>query len=143
MWYDMHAHLDMLEVTPEVALANAKSVGVDKIVTIGTNPEDHPVVLGLAKKYYPEVFCTLGVHPHEAALFTPEVAAWMNANLPAKEVIAVGEIGLDYYYDHADRGVQRQVFRDQLEIAAQILLGLIHAHDGSWFPTRRRSLPTG
>ncbi|MES3037143.1 MAG: TatD family hydrolase [Bdellovibrionota bacterium] len=130
MWYDMHAHLDKLEVSPEQALLNARAVGVVKIVTIGTEPADHQVVLDLAKKYYPSVYCTLGVHPHEAALFTPEVKAFIDSHLPEKEVVAVGEIGLDYYYDHADRNVQKQAFREQLEMAAKHGLPVeIHTRD--------------
>jgi TatD DNase family protein len=115
---------------PELALAEAKAAGVTRLITIGTEPKDHELVLELARKYYPEVSCTLGVHPHEATLFTDTVAAFMEANLPCREVVAVGEIGLDYYYDHSPRDVQKSAFRRQLEIAERMKMPVeIHTRD--------------
>lgn len=129
-WIDVHTHLNMLEVSPEQALADCKAAGVDGVITIGTEPKDHPLVLELAKKYYPQVYCTLGVHPHEAELFTPEVDKFIVANADSREVVAIGEIGLDYYYDNAPREIQKGAFRRQLEIAIEKSLPVeIHTRD--------------
>ena len=120
----------MLEVSPEQALADCKAAGVDGVITIGTEPKDHPVVLELAKKYYPQVYCTLGVHPHEAELFTPEVDKFLMENADRPEVVAIGEIGLDYYYDNAPREIQKAAFRRQLEISIEKSLPVeIHTRD--------------
>ncbi|MDO6806610.1 TatD family hydrolase, partial [Wenyingzhuangia sp. 1_MG-2023] len=65
------------------------------------------------------VYATLGVHPHEAALFDDATVSYMRDHAANHKVVAVGEIGLDYYYDHCDRSVQRQVFCRQLELAIE------------------------
>lgn len=129
-WIDVHTHLNMLEVSPEQALADCKAAGVDSVITIGTEPKDHLVVLELAKKFYPQVHCTLGVHPHEAELFTPEVDKFLMENADRPEVVAIGEIGLDYYYDNAPREIQKAAFRRQLEISIEKGLPVeIHTRD--------------
>ena len=117
MWIDVHAHLDMLEDSPEITLQKAKEAGVSKIVTIGTEPSDHEFVLKTAKQFYPDIYCTLGVHPHQGMMWKDEVGAWIEKHLPEKEVIAVGEIGLDYYYTKSPVEEQKLAFRKQLDIA--------------------------
>jgi len=117
MWIDVHAHLDMLEDSPEVTLQKAKEAGVAKIVTIGTEPSDHEFVLKTARQFYPDIYCTLGVHPHQGMMWKDEVGAWIEKHLPEKEVIAVGEIGLDYYYTKSPVEEQKLAFRKQLDIA--------------------------
>mgnify|MGYP003344438628 CR=1 FL=1 len=72
-WIDVHAHLNMLEEGVEAAIQNAKDAGVKKIITIGTEPGDHGTVLEIARKHYPDVFCTLGVHPHDGKVYTAEI----------------------------------------------------------------------
>ncbi len=118
-WIDVHAHLDMLEATPEEVLARAKSVGVNKIVTIGTEPSDHQFVLETARRLYPDVYCTLGVHPHQGMLWDEKVGKFIADHLHEKQVIAVGEIGLDYHYNLSEVAAQREAFSRQLEIAAE------------------------
>lgn len=108
----------------------ARDVGVERFITIGTEPKDHDVVLELARKFYPEVVCTLGVHPHEAKLYTPEVEHYLEAHLAEKEVVAVGEIGLDYYYNNSEPEVQKDAFRRQLKLAVKNGLPVeIHTRD--------------
>jgi TatD DNase family protein len=129
-WIDVHTHLNMLKTTPEEALAEGRAAGVSRFITIGTEPKDHGLVLELARRYFPEVACTLGVHPHEAQLFTDEVSAFIETHAKEKEVVAIGEIGLDYYYDNSPREVQREAFRRQLEIAAKLGMPIeIHTRD--------------
>lgn len=129
-WIDMHAHLDKLEESPEEAIEKARAAGVKKIITIGTEPSDHPVVLELSQKYYPDVFCTLGIHPHEGVLYAPEAGQFIEANLHLPQVVAIGEIGLDYYYEHSNREDQKKAFRAQLLIAQKHQMPVeIHTRD--------------
>lgn len=131
MLIDVHAHLDMLETTPEQTLQLANQRGVDKIITIGTEPQDHQTVLNIAEKLYPQVYCTLGVHPHQATLWSPEVEAFIRAQASQPWVVAIGEIGLDYYYNQSPADVQRQAFRDQLQLSIDLDLPVqIHTRDG-------------
>lgn len=118
-WIDVHAHLDMLEDSPAETLKKAKEAGVSKIITIGTEPKDHEFVLATAKQFYPDIYCTLGVHPHQGVEWSEQVGAWIEKHLGEKEVVAIGEIGLDYYYNQSPVDSQRVAFRRQLEMAAQ------------------------
>lgn len=129
-WLDMHAHLNMLEEGPDEALRLAREAGVAKVVTIGTEPGDLQTVLDLAEKNYPNVFCTLGIHPHEGQIYTPEIGQFIEVNVSKPWVIAVGEIGLDYYYEHSPHEEQKAAFRAQLEIAARTNMPVqIHTRD--------------
>ncbi|MBE8222242.1 MAG: TatD family hydrolase [Bdellovibrionales bacterium] len=128
MWIDTHTHLDSLE-NPEQAIKNASLNNIDKIITIGTSKKDHFKVLDLSKKHK-NVYCTLGVHPHEAESFDPETESFMLSHLTDQKVVGVGEIGLDYYYDNAPKELQKQVFKKQLQIAKDFNLPVeIHSRD--------------
>ena len=128
-WVDTHTHLNFLkERSVKEAIAEAKSKGVETFINIGTSSEDHPVVLDLATQHK-EVFCTLGVHPHEAKDFD-KAKNFMLSHLNDKKVVAVGEIGLDFYYDHSPREEQRSVFIEQMELAQSHNLPVqIHTRD--------------
>ena len=129
-WIDIHTHLNFLEISPEEAVKVATEKGVDRFITIGTEPEDLPVVLELSEKFSPQVFCTLGIHPHEGKLFDSEVEKFLRANLNNPRVVAVGEIGLDYYYNHSNREDQLQAFRAQMDLAEEFGLPVeIHTRD--------------
>lgn len=129
-WLDLHTHLNFLEESPEQAIANAQKLGVKRFVTIGTEPNDLPVVLAIAKKHYPTVCCTLGIHPHEANLFTDEISEFIQREASAKEVVAVGEIGLDYYYKNCEPKTQLESFDQQLALAEKLNLPVeIHTRD--------------
>ena len=129
-WIDMHAHLDKLEHSPEEAIRLAAEQNIQRIITIGTEPSDLDVVLTIAEKHYPKVFCTLGVHPHEGVLYTDEAEKFIRENAVRKEVVAVGEIGLDYYYEHSPRKPQQEAFRRQLQLASELNLPVeIHTRD--------------
>ncbi|MGZ3773969.1 MAG: TatD family hydrolase [Pseudobdellovibrionaceae bacterium] len=129
-WIDIHAHLDKLEEGVEASIAHAQSVGVKKIITIGTEPGDLPVVLEIARKYYPDVYCTLGVHPHDGKVYTEAAGKFIEAHVNEPSVVAVGEIGLDYYYEESPRQVQQDAFRAQMEIAKKTQMPVeIHTRD--------------
>src|SRR5690606_4910315 len=118
-WIDVHTHLNMLEVTPVEALAEAKSHGVEQVITIGTQPDDWNLVLNYVTQFRTQVYGTLGVHPHDAEKYNADAEAFLKTHLSWPEIVAVGEIGLDYYYDNAPRDIQKRVFRRQLEIALE------------------------
>jgi TatD DNase family protein len=129
-WVDVHTHLDKIETTPEVTISEGQKSGVTRFITIGTEPGDHDVVLNLAKRFFPVVSCTLGVHPHEAGLYSDTVGSYIEQHAVEREVVAVGEIGLDYYYETSPRELQMEAFRRQLDIAAKLKLPVeIHTRD--------------
>lgn len=127
---ETHFHLDYLkDGSAEEILAAARAVGVERFISISVEPSNMPKVLELAGQHA-DVYATLGVHPHEAAKFTSSTAEFINANIQHSKVVAIGEIGLDYFYDHCDRAVQRQAFCQQLELAIQHDLPVvIHTRD--------------
>ncbi len=129
-WTDVHTHLNFLEISPEQAIAEANAKGVNRFITIGTEPADFSVVLDLAEKFAPQVFCTLGVHPHEGKVYDDGVESFLRNHLSNPRVVAVGEIGLDYYYDNSPREEQLDAFRKQLLLAEAFQLPVeIHTRD--------------
>ncbi len=128
MFVDSHAHLDgkQFDSDREQVIARAREAGVQAIVAIGNGDGPAQVDCGirLAEKY-DFIYATLGIHPHEARL--ADEAAYQNMERLAKhaKVIAWGEIGLDYYYDHSPREVQKEVFRRQMELAAAAKLPIV------------------
>lgn len=129
-WIDVHCHLDRLEGGSEKALQEALSAGVSRIITIGTEPADLPVVMSLAEKYAPHVFCTIGVHPHDGVKYSAEVGDFLRNNNSHPRVVAIGEIGLDYHYNQSPKPEQLFAFREQMRIAADAGLPVeIHTRD--------------
>jgi TatD DNase family protein len=121
MFIDSHAHLDgkQFDDDREQVIVRARDAGVRAMVAIGNGdgPADVGCGIALAEKY-DFIYATLGIHPHEAQL--ADEAAYQNMERLAKhpKVIAWGEIGLDYFYDHSPRDVQKEVFLRQMELAA-------------------------
>lgn len=129
-WIDVHCHLDRLEGGPEHALRIAREAGVTRVITIGTEPADLPIVIELSEKYAPDVFCTIGVHPHDGVKYNSEVGDFLRKNASHPRVVAIGEIGLDYYYNQSPKEEQILAFREQLQIAAEVGLPVeIHTRD--------------
>ena len=129
-WIDVHTHLNMLEIETQAALDAAKAAGLDHVITIGTGPDDFPKVLANAQKYFPFVGGALGVHPHEAEVFTPEIETYLRREALRPEIVAIGEIGLDYHYENAPKDVQIAAFRAQLQIARDLTMPVeIHTRD--------------
>ncbi|MBS3805570.1 MAG: TatD family hydrolase [Oleiphilaceae bacterium] len=114
---ETHCHLDYLKDRPlEDTLAEARRVNIERIVTIAVSPANLGRVRELSESA-PFIYGTQGIHPHEAESYTDEAEAEIRAHVGGAKMVAVGEIGLDYFYDNADRSVQREVFRRQLQIA--------------------------
>lgn len=122
---ETHFHLDYLkEDSAENLLAAARAVGVERFMTISVEPGNMPKALELAQQFE-DVYATLGVHPHEAVQFNDSTAQYMHEHCTNNKVVAVGEIGLDYFYEHSPRDIQRNVFCKQLEIAIQHQLPVV------------------
>ncbi len=120
MLIDSHCHLDnpQFDADREAVIDRAQAAGVTRMVAIGTGegPPDLEAGVRLADRY--DCFhATVGIHPHDAIKSTPEILTCLADLLKHPKVIAVGEIGLDYHYDHSPREVQREVFLAQLQIA--------------------------
>ena len=129
-WIDMHCHFPMLEQTPDEVIQEAYQNNVHYMITIGTNPQDHQETFDIAKKYFPNVACALGIHPHDALEYTPEVQKFLQQKAKEHHVVALGEIGLDYYYKKSPIPTQKEAFEKQLEIALSLNLPVqIHTRD--------------
>ncbi len=133
MLVDSHAHLDDPRFADDLdaVLQRAWDAGVRRILTIGNGkgPDDMAGGIPIAEAH-DWVFTSLGVHPHEAARVEERHYAQMEELARHNKVVAIGETGLDYYYDHSPREVQREVFRRQLEIAKKLdLPAIIHTRD--------------
>lgn len=118
--FDSHAHLDdpKLLADLEAVLARARSAGVEGILTVGTDLASSEAALGIARAHE-GVWAAVGFHPHEAARFGPDEEEAIRRLCAAPEVVAVGEIGLDYHRDDSPRAVQREAFRRQAQIAVE------------------------
>jgi TatD DNase family protein len=124
---DSHAHLDSprYDEDRDDLLSRAWQAGVRTVLSIGIGdgPETMHRALELSREYagkpeIPRILASAGVHPHEAQLCDEAALTKLNNLLQEPEVIACGEIGLDYFYDHSPRETQKTVFRQQMEIAA-------------------------
>lgn len=122
---ETHFHLDYLEhrATNEI-LEAAHQVGVKKFISIGVSPDKLPKVLELAQTN-PSVYAALGVHPHEAKHYNQEAQGFIEQHLGDEKVVALGEIGLDYYYNLSEKEQQISVFERQLELAAKADIPII------------------
>ncbi len=124
---DSHAHLDSprYDADREELLQRAWQQGVRTVLSIGIGegPETMQQALELSRSYagkpgIPRVLATAGIHPHEAQLADQAALAKLDDLLANPDVLAVGEVGLDYYYDHSPRPQQKQAFAQQMEVAA-------------------------
>jgi len=127
--FDTHAHLNaeqFLEDQDEV-IQRAKENGVTKIVNIGFNRETIPTSIELAEKY-DFIYSAVGWHPQDAKDMLEEDFDWLRELSKHKKVVAIGEIGLDYYWDTSPKEVQKEVFRRQISLAKELKLPII-IHD--------------
>jgi TatD DNase family protein len=117
---DTHAHLDALD-DPAAAVARAREVGVERIVAIGSGLESTRATLAIAERER-GVHAAVGIHPHQAA--DGESLDELR-RLAADRVVAIGEIGLDFFRDYAPRDAQRRVFNEQLLLAGELALPVV------------------
>ncbi|MBA3761674.1 MAG: TatD family hydrolase [Gemmatimonadales bacterium] len=119
MLIDTHCHLadPAYEADRAQVLQRAWAAGVGRVVVIGESPARAERALELAQTE-PRLVATAGVHPHDARDWGAETDTWLRGMLRDPRVVAVGETGLDFHYDHSPRPAQRQAFESQLAIAA-------------------------
>ena len=119
---DSHCHLDNPQFDPdrEAVIDRALAAGVERMVVIGTGdgPPDLEAGIRLADRHEP-IYATVGIHPHDASKASPATYTRLRELLQHPKVIALGEIGLDYHYDHSPREVQRAVFLEQMLLAGE------------------------
>lgn len=129
-WFDNHCHLTSLDVDPAEIVADAKAGGVDRLLTVGCTVEDSARAIEIAAGF-DNVWATAGVHPHEAE----DGINGLVELLDAGNVVAVGECGLDYHYDHSPRAAQRTVFEQQIALAFERDLALVIHTREAWDDT--------
>jgi TatD DNase family protein len=129
MWTDAHCHVPDGS-TGQDAVAEARAAGVERLVTVGTDVEQSKAAIDVASRN-DGVWATAGVHPHDAKGGTDG----LEALLSAPGVVAVGECGLDYHYDHSPRDVQRSVFAEQVRLAHRHDLALVIHTREAWDDT--------
>jgi TatD DNase family protein len=132
MLVDSHCHLNFEQLTTQLddVVRRAELAGVGHMLTIGTKLREFDSVLKIAKSY-PNIFCSVGIHPHEAEEEGADVTVERLLKLADDpRVVAIGETGLDYFYEHSPRDLQKQSFLIHIEAARQSGLPLIvHTRD--------------
>ena len=129
---DTHCHLEMdaFDDDREDVIKRAREAGLEAIITIGSDFEGCKGAVELANKY-DFIYATVGIHPHDAKDFTDEIFNQIKEWARGKgqgakgKIVAIGEIGLDYHYDHSPREIQRDVFKRQLYYAKEIGLPVV------------------
>lgn len=131
MLVDSHCHLDTLDAEGELdaVVARARAAGVGTLVTICTKLSQFEAVRAIAERFE-DVYCSVGVHPHEAAEEGPSGPERLIALAAHDKVVGIGETGLDYFYEHSPRPRQQVSFRAHIQAARQTGLPLIvHSRD--------------
>jgi TatD DNase family protein len=126
MLIDSHCHIDdaRYDSDRDEMLQRAREAAVGHFITIGCDLESSRAAVALAEKH-PEIWATIGVHPHEVKRIETDWFDELRALAKSKQVVAYGEIGLDYHYDHSPRNVQRARFREQVQLARELHLPIV------------------
>lgn len=127
MLFDTHCHLDPDHFPDGVdeVLGRAKAAGVGHFTVIGVGSVDAARGAAALAERRPDVFATVGVHPHDASTLDAALEAELRALLGRERVRALGEVGLDFHYDHTPRGVQAEVFRRMVALARSVKKPLV------------------
>ena len=131
MLVDSHCHLDFPDFSTELdaTIARARAAGIGRLVTISTRVKEHAQVLAIAEKF-PEVFCSVGTHPHYSHEETDIDAAKLIAISKHPKVVAIGEAGLDYFRNNSPRDAQAASLRQHIAAGRETGLPLvIHSRD--------------
>ena len=116
---DTHAHIHDARFDDDRAavVERARMAGISSVINVGCSLADSLRALEVAREY--RLYASVGIHPHEAKEAPPDIPAVFESFLKDSRVIAIGEAGLDYYYDHSPRDVQQRVLREQLDLASE------------------------
>ena len=147
--FDSHCHLDDEKFNEDRAevIARLREGGVERCVCVGSDLPSSRRCVALAEQY-PFIYAAAGVHPHEAKDAPPDYLDQLKTLLAHPKVMALGEIGLDYYYDLSPRDVQKRVVQEQLDLACDtdmpVIFHIRDAHGDMFDILRSRSrLPAG
>ncbi|MGB7035894.1 MAG: TatD family hydrolase [Xanthobacteraceae bacterium] len=126
MLIDSHCHLDFPDFAAELdaVVARARAAGIERMVTISTRVHRQPDLLAIAERF-PDVYCSVGTHPHHADEEPDVTAVDLIAHARLPKVVAIGEAGLDYHYDNSPRAVQERGFRTHIAAARETGLPLV------------------
>ena len=126
MLFDTHAHLDdkRFDDDRDELIRGLPERGVSRVITPGIDVDSSKKCVDLADKY-DIVYAGVGIHPHEASKLEDNYLDQLRTMAQNKKVVAIGEIGLDYYYDFSPRDIQKQRFIEQIELAAELKLPII------------------
>ena len=126
MFFDTHAHLnaDQFQDDGEEVIERAKAEGVSNIVVVGFDEKTIKGALLLAEKHE-SIFAAVGWHPVDAIDMTDDHLLWLEQLSSHEKVVALGEMGLDYYWDKSPKEVQQEVFRKQIRLAKKVKLPII------------------
>ncbi|WP_027630160.1 TatD family hydrolase [Ruminiclostridium cellobioparum] len=129
MIFDTHAHYDdeRFDEDRDSLLKQLHQEGISYILNASASPESLEATMELAEKY-PFVYAALGIHPHDAEKMNEDIMNRIRTLSKNDKVVAIGEIGLDYYYDNSPRDIQRYWFERQIELAKELRLPII-IHD--------------
>lgn len=128
---DTHCHLEMDQFAEDLpaVIQRAFDAGVESMITIASDPDSNAKAIEIAEQY-PSVYASVGIHPHEARLLKDEFYEQMSIHSKHAKVVAIGETGLDYHYDHSPRDVQQKVFLRHLLTANETgLPAIIHSRE--------------
>ena len=131
--FDTHAHYDdeAFDMDRDALLESLKEHGIGAVVNVGASMKSCRTTKALTEKY-PFVYGALGVHPNETADLTEADMEWIRTESADKKIVAIGEIGLDYYWDEPDRAIQKKWFVRQLALAKETGLPvIIHSRDAA------------
>ena len=145
MWTDSHCHVPYEGLADTAAIvAGAHQAGVTRMITVGTDEEQSRAAVDAARRFE-GVWATAGLHPHDAKNGVDSIRAVLADGLTDGAVVAVGECGLDYYYEHSPRDVQRDAFAAQIGLAHEHDLALVvhtrDAWDDTWAILRECGVP--
>src|SRR5215470_19078074 len=126
MLVDSHCHLDFPDFSGELdaVVGRARAAGVGRIVTISTRIKRHGALIAIAEQY-DDVFCSIGTHPHQAHEELDIAVDEIVRMTEHRKVVAIGEAGLDYFYDHSPRDAQERGFRNHIAAARATGLPLV------------------
>lgn len=130
---DSHVHLDdeAFDEDRDELIKNLNENGIEIVVNNSSDLSSSENSVKLANKYE-NIYASIGVHPHEAESYNDDVEKKLIELSKNKKVVAIGEIGLDYYYDNSPRDIQREVFKKQIALAAKLKKNIvIHSRDAS------------
>ena len=134
---DTHTHLHDPAVATEIdaVLERARAAGVERCISVGTDLQTSRAAVALAESH-DAILATVGLHPHDAKDWTPALARELRELAQSDQVVAIGEIGLDFYRNLSPHDRQLQAFREQLELAEEldkpVVIHSRDAHDATW-----------